>query len=177
VTTSPAPHPIAVPDVPLARVEEVEADLCPLAFGVKQLMRLRFAAIHGADWTVAYSREEHAAAVVFRGQEPEGALPGVRRRHLTGWAHALTAAGFVVERRFDGPNGDDLEAPWWLHVTESAERVEARHARDPRDGDFISLAATHPEACTCDATYPGWAEQCAAREADNRKAQALKEAS
>ncbi|MEV5939893.1 hypothetical protein [Streptomyces sp. NPDC051994] len=36
--------------------------------------------------------------------------------------------------------------------------AEAHHLIDPLDHDFERLAVEHPEACTTDASYPGWAD-------------------
>lgn len=57
----------------------------------------------------------------------------------------------------------------------------AKHTASPSDHlayDLDAWLVRHPEApLSTDADYAGWAEYIAAREADNRKAQALKETS
>ncbi|MEU3529403.1 hypothetical protein AB0E62_37120 [Streptomyces sp. NPDC038707] len=35
--------------------------------------------------------------------------------------------------------------------------AEARHQLDPADAAFAALACDHPETCSCDRDYPGWA--------------------
>jgi hypothetical protein len=57
----------------------------------------------------------------------------------------------------------------------------AKHTASPSDHLAYNLDAwlvRHPEApLSTNDDFPGWAEHIAAREADNRKAQALREAS
>jgi hypothetical protein len=57
----------------------------------------------------------------------------------------------------------------WLqaHPVPADAPLKARH--DWLAAAFRDLAACHPEACTCDADIPGWAEHIAALEAANRR--------
>lgn len=46
--------------------------------------------------------------------------------------------------------------------------AEQTHQLDPADRAFAALACNCPEACSCDDSYPGWAEHIAALQAANR---------
>lgn len=71
-----------------------------------------------AGWTVCWSNEDAAAAVVFQSRPVFGARPQVRARYLWEWKATLEAAGHTVEERTDGPEEADSLAPWWLRVTD-----------------------------------------------------------
>lgn len=60
-----------------------------------------------------------------------------------------------------------------LHALEAdAQRLALqaayRHVPEPLEEAFAALAITHPEACSTDASYPGWAEHLAALAESNR---------
>ncbi|WP_448334014.1 hypothetical protein [Streptomyces sp. DSM 41534] len=88
-----------------------------IATQVKDHMRAEHPEPTDADWTVCWSTEDQAAAVVFQPRPTMGARPGVRCRYLWQWQQTLNDAGFTVEARHDGPDGDDPIAPWWLRIT------------------------------------------------------------
>jgi len=71
-----------------------------------------------ANWLVAYNQNEQATAVLYTSTSMPVAA---RRRQLAAWQEMLTAAGYTVEPRDDGPFADDTPGPWWLRVTAGGE--------------------------------------------------------
>jgi hypothetical protein len=62
-------------------------------------------------------------------------------------------------------------------VNAQALREAYKHQPEPFEAEFAQLACDCPDACSCTADYPGFAEWIAAREAANRKVRPAKETS